>query len=428
MQAQNRLTSKQSSRPYWKKNPATSEKLVEHIVGFYWVSFSESKACHGHGWSSRGGTTRRARPRHRSYLDGYWDFYSMDQRCDCMVCLRPRVGRESAFFVGPIHDAVEVSGCQQRGHPEDLFADSTDLRAVQVKWWLRKKIFSVGDELEWITAPQGVQEEQMAEAYMYGQKILRFAFMSGSINFCRPFDRVSEIFALHVIGLLPMQRTKQKRKTKSVRKGRRRKRKRWKRTRKRRRTKSQRKTRKKRKPQRTKRRSKTKRETCCRFKHIGWSLLDIWSRTGGCASARNHTGCIARRVGTFGPDEHFETHKKRTKVSFKNKSSLQWAEMYIDAKNQLVINQFHLSLRIPVNIYIDIYIYIQIRVIVSLQIFIYVYLYIHIKRYLAILLYINFMCKFMYIHTNLSLCTFSIYMYIFYLYFSPTYEEIFVCV
>ena len=73
-----------------------------------------------------------------------------------------------------------------------------------------KKDFSVGDELEWITAPQGVQEEQMAEAYMYGQKILRFAFMSGSINLCRPFDRVSEIFALHVIGLLPMQRTKQK--------------------------------------------------------------------------------------------------------------------------------------------------------------------------------------------------------------------------
>ena len=127
------------------------------------------------------------------------------------------------------------------------------------------------------------------------------------------------------------------------------------------------------------------RETCCRFKHIGWSLPDIWSGTGGCASSRNHTGCIARRVGTFGPDEHFETHKKRTKVSFKNKSSLQWAEMYIDAKNQLVINQFHLSLHIHANtckclspnIYIYIYIY---------NIYIYMCIYIHIKRYLSILL------------------------------------------
>lgn len=45
MQAQSRLTSKQTSTPWWKKNSATSKKLVEHIVGFYWLSFSESMAC-----------------------------------------------------------------------------------------------------------------------------------------------------------------------------------------------------------------------------------------------------------------------------------------------------------------------------------------------------------------------------------------------
>ena len=88
--AQNRLTSKQSSTPYWKKNPALLT---------------------------------------RTWLKQPWR-HRIDEGPG-VPCLPSQAGQSAG------DQELDVS------HPEDLFADS--------------------DEVEWITAPQGVQEEQMAE-------------------------------------------------------------------------------------------------------------------------------------------------------------------------------------------------------------------------------------------------------------------------
>ena len=181
MQAQNRLTSKQSSTPYWKKNPATSEKLVEHIVGFYWVSFSESKACLAPGVADTDmveaaveapleeapgpGTEAiwtvieifiqwiKGVPCLPSQAGARLNQMTTKSTYSRMVKLnpnrpkrrRPRVGRESGpetiFLCGSHTWCCGSQWLSTERHPEDLFADSTDLRAVQVKWWLRKKIF-----------------------------------------------------------------------------------------------------------------------------------------------------------------------------------------------------------------------------------------------------------------------------------------------
>ena len=117
------------------------------------------------------------------------------------------VGRES----GPERPSFSVhTWCPGRQWPSNPYRPPG--RPLCRKHWFSeasksscefdKQSFCVAGELDWIIGP-GQHAEQMAEAYMYGQKIWRFAFMSGSINFCRPFDRVSEILTLHCIGLLP---------------------------------------------------------------------------------------------------------------------------------------------------------------------------------------------------------------------------------